>query len=358
MSNYPAGVMLPNELQRKQIFYWLKRVSSYTAWNRILGYYRAWAKVTEKSVQAASERGWSAETSLPESDLVSILKCLAHCEEGVRRLRLGDKRVFQHNANGEFVMADRIRSFWSTMQWRIEIGENGIDEQYTPYWPEFDFALTQLNQAWGECSPKIIEPRELDEPSATVFNPTMRDKTLATMTFPEPLPEVPNPVRHTLVSTGKAAPFSGIWEPVDVPRPKGFHLFGSPSLPEGPLPLAGTMSYLHGSSKAPQVRIIEDAKSVRINTTWRLLWRDDRYEDGTIPEEENGYVFQKPDPSLAAPEPEELRGGLRIWSDTPCPYPGVWQCLDKPLGPQTVAFGVPMPRVQGERVLWRLMKAV
>jgi hypothetical protein len=33
--------MLPSEAERKQIFYWLKRISSYTARKRILGYYRA-----------------------------------------------------------------------------------------------------------------------------------------------------------------------------------------------------------------------------------------------------------------------------------------------------------------------------
>jgi hypothetical protein len=358
MSNYPPGVMLPSEAERKQIFYWLKRISSYTAWNRILGYYRAWAKITEKSVQVASERGWSDRTGIPEGDFVLILQCLAHCEEGVRRLRKGDKRIFKYDANGEFVMADRMLSYWAQMKWRIEVGENGIDETHTPYWPEFIFALTQLSEAWSECSSKIIEPEDINAPSLTGYNPTMRDQTLPTMIFPKDLPEVPDPVRHTLVSTGKTAPFSGIWEPVDVPKPKGFRLFGTSPVPEGPLALAGTMSYLHGGSNAPKARIIKDAKSAYIDTTWRLLWRDDRYEDGTLPEEESSYVFQKPDPTLAAPEPEELRGGLRIWSDTPCPYPGVWQCFDKPLGPQTIAFSVPMPRVQGERVLWRLMKAV
>ena len=122
--------------------------------------------------------------------------------------------------------------------------------------------------------------------------------------------------------------------------------------------MVGCMAYLHGQSKAPQASLETADANPNADVTWRLLWRDDRYEDGTVPEEESEYVFLSPDPARQAPEPEELHGGMRVWSDTPCPYPGVWQCLDKPLGPQTVAFGVPMPRVQGERVLWRLMKAV
>ncbi|SAK78357.1 hypothetical protein AWB80_04756 [Caballeronia pedi] len=357
MSNYPPGVMLPSEAERKQIFYWLKRISSYTAWKRILGYYRAWAKFTEKSVQAASERGWSTQTDLPESDLVQILKCLAHCEEGVSRLRAGDKRVFKYDANGEFVMANRILSYWNKMQDRIEIGENSIDEKHTPLWQEFNFALSQLSDVWRECSPSILEPRELDEPSLTIYGDWLLE-WLPKMTFPTVLPDVPDPAKHTLVVTGKVAPCSGIWEPVEMPKPKGFHLFGTPPPAEGPLPIVGCMSYLHVGSKVPRARQETKTESLRNDVTWRLLWRDDRYEDGTVPAEESEYAFLSPDPTREAPEPEELRGGMRVWSDTPCPYPGVWQCLDKPLGPQTVAFGVPMPRLQGERVLWRLMKAV
>ncbi|MET3654896.1 Imm71 family immunity protein [Dyella japonica] len=357
MSVLPTDVLLPNERERQQIFYWLQRISSYTAWSRILGYYHAWAKVTEKSVQAASERGWSQKSSVSESDLVMILKGLAHCEEGVRRLRQGDKRVFKYDANGEFVMARSALSVWSTKQYRVYTRDTSIDTDHTPYWPEFEYAFEQLIGAWRECATEVIEPERLDAPSPTIYGVWLQE-WLPKMTFPRMLPEVPDPAKHTLIATGKITPCSGIWEPVEVPKPKGFHLFGNAPPPEGPLPMVGCMAYLHGGSPAPRAKQETETESLRADVTWRLLWRDDRYEDGTVPEEESTYVFLKPDPSLAAPEPEELRGGMRVWSDTPCPYPGVWQCLDKPLGPQTVAFGVPMPRVQGERVLWRLMKAV
>ncbi len=371
--------MLPNARERRQIFYWLKRISSYTAWNRILDYYRAWASATERSVQVASERGWLRQydrndkliggaptdnayfgpftgSAIDESRLVEILKGLAHCEEGVGSLRAGDKRVFQYNAHGKFVMARSILSYWSELQWRIEIGENGIDQDHTPHWDEFCFALTELSEAWAECSSEIIEPERLDAASHTFFNDNLKAK-LEAMVFPKVLPEVPDPITHTLVGSGRRTPHSGIWEPVNIPKPKGFQLFGMSPLPEGPFESAGTMAYLHADSSAPHCAAYGEAKGKP--TVWRLLWRDDRYEDGTIPEEERGYVFQQPDPARLAPEPEELRGGMRVWSDEPCPYPGVWKCLDDlTLSPQTVAFGIPMPRLQGRRVMWRFMKAV
>lgn len=48
---------------------------------------------------------------------------------GTFNARLGDQRVFQHHAHSEFVMAKRNLSHGSTMPWRIELGENGIDEK-------------------------------------------------------------------------------------------------------------------------------------------------------------------------------------------------------------------------------------
>ncbi|WP_187669615.1 hypothetical protein [Zestomonas carbonaria] len=50
--------------------------------------------------------------------------------------------------------------------------------------------------------------------------------------------------------------------------------------------------------------------------------------------------------------------GLRVSSGQPCPYPGVWECLDCPLAPQTFAHGVTLPQVEGRVVTWRLVKAL
>ncbi|KVL18702.1 hypothetical protein WK90_09210 [Burkholderia cepacia] len=62
------------------------------------------------------------------------------------------------------------------------------------------------------------------------------------------------------------------------------------------------------------------------------------------------------DPSVAK---GDSRRFLRIASGTPCPWPGVWQCVDaEHLGPQTIAYGIPMPEIDGRAVRWRLIKAI
>lgn len=378
----PAGVMLPSDQERQQIFYWLKQVSSYTAWNRILGYYKAWVDIVEASVREASERGWEMQfdakgdpiggvpvvnvyggvsytsytgTSLPEADYVLILKGLAHCEEGVRRLRAGDKRVFKYDANGEFVMADRGISPWTTQLWRDELGEIAIDYEHTPYWEESKKALTQLSKAWGECSLVVIETSDPRDPATNVYGDWIIDQ-FKKMTFPSVLPEVPDPSESLLIATGKIIPYSGIWEPVDAPAPKGFSLFRDKSTPKGPFPVIGAMNYLHGGSPAPQASLETSDANPNVDATWRLLWRDDRYEDGSIPAEESGYVFLQPQAateeiSLAAIVPNSV---LYAETGQPAPREGRWLAENDLSASVTVQFDEPLPEYQGRHVRWVL----
>jgi hypothetical protein len=50
--------------------------------------------------------------------------------------------------------------------------------------------------------------------------------------------------------------------------------------------------------------------------------------------------------------------GMYANSGEACPYPGVWECVERPVGTQTVAFGVPMPQLDGLDVTWRLLKGI
>ncbi|MFT3721152.1 Imm71 family immunity protein [Pseudorhodoferax sp.] len=285
-------VLLPNEHERKQIFCWLKQVSSWTAWNRILGYYKAWADAAEQSVRAADNAGILEKSTISYDDYVYILKGLAHFEEGVRRLRKGDKRVFQYNAHGEFAMAGRAPNHWSIGIWGR--GEMGIDYEHTPHWEEFECTLKQLNAASGECGMVILESEHLDAAVPNIYGVWLQEN-LPKMQFPRMVFDIPDPSEDVLIRTGKVIPYTGIWEPVNNPKPKGFSLFKQPPS-RGPFPVVGCMNYLHGASPAPRAKLETETESLRADVTWRLLWRDDRYEDGSIPEEERDYRFLQPGP--------------------------------------------------------------
>jgi hypothetical protein len=113
-------IMLPTDIERAQIFFWLKKVSSATAWRRIFEFYRVWTVSAENSLRVADENGWAGKTAIPTSDYLLILKGLSHCEDGVIQLSKGDKRVFKFDANGKFAMARRILFHWAEMTTRIE----------------------------------------------------------------------------------------------------------------------------------------------------------------------------------------------------------------------------------------------
>lgn len=285
----PPDLILPDALARRQIFYLLKKESSWTAWSRAGDYYKAWVDIVRDSVRQADNNGWMTQTSVPHSEYVAILKGYAHFEEGLRRLRKGDKRVFQYNAHGEFAMATRVFDHWQRRLWLIESGDSGIDEAHTPNWPAITEAILDFGYALADCAPHIMERQDLDAPAPAIYGVWYQEH-LPKMPFPEPLPEVPDSTDNVLVHTGRTIPCSGIWEPVDVPRPKGLQLF-KPLAPRGPFPIIGCMNYLHGGSPAPRAKQETERESLRVDVTWRLLWRDDRYQDGTIPEEENGYQF-------------------------------------------------------------------
>ncbi|BEV17363.1 hypothetical protein HBDW_41510 [Herbaspirillum sp. DW155] len=185
------GIMLPSPSERQQLFYLLKKLTSLTAWQRILTFYNAWADAAETSVREADDRGWTNQTSLSHTEYAYILKCLAHCEEGVIRLKKGDKRVFKFDANGEFAMARRILSHYSQLLERIDIGENRIDEEHTPRWAEFREALIQLAKAWGQCAKYILESRFTDEAAPVRYNEWLK-KRLQSWKYPPLLHEVPD----------------------------------------------------------------------------------------------------------------------------------------------------------------------
>lgn len=290
-----TDVMLPSELERQQIFNWLQILSSVTAWRRILEFYKAWATAVENSLREASERGWEAKTALPESEYVLILKALAHCEEGVIRLSKGDKRVFNFDANGEFAMAFRILSHWRKMITRIDEGENGIDADHTPHWQTFKERFVQAHSAWEECSTEILEPRYLGEPGLTLYGDWLIAE-LKKISFPPQLEATPDPVQNTFARTGEYTPCSGIWEPIMLDQKRSLiGIFSNIAPPAPPFTVMGAMNYLHGGKKTPQITVETATDNLDLDTTWRLIWRDDRYTDGLIPDRESFYRFTQPE---------------------------------------------------------------
>lgn len=337
------------------MFYQLKKESSFTAWNRMLELYQAWANVTEESVRQADAQGWLEKSGIKELDYVGILKGLAHQEEGVRRLRKGDKRVFKFDANGEFVMANRQVSHWTEFVWRVEVGEMNINREMTPLWHEFSECLEKMRHLGNEIWADIIEGRYFEDPAHNIYGEWFQ-KNVSRMHFPSVISDVPDPVENTLVATGSRIPCSGIWEPVDAPKPRKFSLFSKPDVPSGFLPYIAAMNYLHGGSAAPKASQEIEDDVLNIDVVWRLLWRDDRYEDGTIPEEEADYVFMESDPPPVQQEAATAaaRRQVSAMSGQRAPQAGRWLVMDDLTAAAQFNAGDELPLHEGRKVQWVL----
>jgi len=284
----------PDERARRQRFYALKRWSSYTAWNRILALFQVWADHAEASVLESIAKNLESKSSVREDDYASILKGVARCDEGVRRLRAGDKRVFRCDVNGHFaIAAKRALAHWGRRLGPTGLIETGgilVNADHTPHWHAFERAAIELMRAWDECALPILEPHGTGAAThaAAATHVDGPPQWVPRLAFPEPLPAVPDPAKAVLVGSGRIVRHSGIWEPVDAPAPKLIRLFW-PRPPKGPLPIVGPMAYLHAGACAPHKARQGDIDGGPC--TWRLLWRDQRYEDGSIPEEERHYEF-------------------------------------------------------------------
>ncbi|MDK3022118.1 Imm71 family immunity protein [Cupriavidus taiwanensis] len=359
-NNLNASVMLPSDHERRQIFYWLKQASSYTAWNRIYSFYRAWCNAAANCRRLASKVGVENSTRVSESHYLRILHGFAHCEEAILRLKRGDRRVFKYDANGEFAMANQPLSHWVNYLMRIDWGEHPpIDEGNTPGWTVFHNTLTELTDAWGECAPDVLESPNLDDAAYTVYGVWLQ-QNLPTRHFPRFLPEIPDPNEPISVATGKPVPHSGIWEPVEARKPQLLSLFRRSETVNGPLAITGCMNYLHGDSIAPKATLETKDDNPEVNTIWRLLWRDNRYEDGTVPNEEKNYIFLRPDtPTWLDPKKAIDISDPLIWAETgqPAPKSGKWLAEHDLRISITMEVGAPLPMHEGRPTRWLFAKA-
>ncbi|MBS0430325.1 MAG: hypothetical protein JSR41_23815 [Proteobacteria bacterium] len=136
-------------------------------------------------------------------------------------------------------------------------------------------------------------------------------------------------------------------------------LFSKPRAPEGPLPAVGTMNYLHRATPAPRAKQKTSTDRLLADVSWRLLWKDTRYEDGTIPEEEQHYVFLQPEVKTDAVKPVVSAATdplMTAYSGQPAPVAGRWLVEDDLFGAVQLQKGEELSMHKGRKVRWVLAK--
>lgn len=269
-----------NQDDRKKVFWYLKRKTSYTAWLRASMAFDEFALVFKRQVteqpRAPSPLFGPFEWDAKYRD---ILKTQDWFEQGLDRLRQGDRSVWLHNDRGVLRDALMTGSYWFTEL--IYGGERGDHEYYGKYLAELKAAIRRFDKAqddvgyiqstvsgtpapefWGEWLECVLKnevyPRHPD--------PGFPQKKYgSTLLFPNPLPDLPAAARDHQVKTGAPVPADGIYEP----QVKD-----------------GCMNYLLKGAEAPPLGNEEGESR---DVLWKLVWEDDRYIDGQIPVEERLY---------------------------------------------------------------------
>jgi len=299
---------IPTEHERRAVFAWLKQASSLTAWRRLYSHHQVFVDAVAKAyVEEQSTPGMTL--TIDTERYTSVLRSHDAFAVALEWLAQGDRRCFTYlGAPGHFSQGILNVEWWQDMYRGSYVGRNGWDPANSPHWPEIEKAMHDCLAALSDIG-VVLQPRGIDDPapvcSVSRYLSYSHSSLIKHLVGQATLSAVPTSVLpEVLVRSGKTVPYYGIWEPVRVGRPSS-----SGKTPKGlayALPesrevdghtLDGCMNYLCGAFDAPNIQFREDdQRHDGRPTTWRLVWRDDRYGDQPILEEEIHYVFVQPVP--------------------------------------------------------------
>lgn len=323
------------EDDRRKLLWYLKRKTSYTTWQAKADAFDRFAIVFERQVKEepiATRPGGSVKWGTNWEFLYPrILKGQVLYEQGLARLLQGDRTVWLYNDRGVLGDADAIYGNWYTAL--VNHGPHGDIFFRGKYVDDLTAAI--LDVFPYACATSGVVQQAWENP---VYYDFWSKESMAHLEnqapFPQNPPGVPIPTNQVLVRTGDPAPCFGIFEP---------------QVPDG------CMSYLlEGVAVPPAVTIGEkDGERYTRPATWRLIWEDDRYLDGTIPDEEKDYF--PPTQAAAAPAPPVATTSDPIISAETgqrASRSGIWVVADRLDVRKRFESGDKLPRHEGRDVTW------
>jgi hypothetical protein len=332
-----------DETTRRQIFWLLKRLTSYSLWEKKRDSWEIFARAYENALKT-----WPS--SQPEQmfadNLPHIYGILGAYNKGLDELRRGYRFIWRTDEAFDQALTDYevvTKYFYPDGDY----WERGI--QQAPYPPKVE-ELNLLMRASeyvgeqaacevpasGRATAHFTAPGALLSPDAYVF-PFYR---LTYPVFPKVLPSVPSPT-GVVIRTGDNVPVDGIWEPVTITREKalGFIPLGAVNSEN-----AGCFNYLVQETRAPRMVGPFDQNRNRaeeIDVSWRLIWKDDRYADGLIPDESEYWL--SPLEHAQQLEPKPVVATAR--TGDVCPVSGQWQAMEHPERRVHIIRGSVMPEL-------------
>lgn len=315
------------EADRRKIFWYLKRKTSYTAWRREVDIFDRFAEIFEKQVKEQPH----ADGSMGGTDWTlfhsKVLKAQLYYEQAMERLLTGDRTIFLYNSRGVMDDATTLSEYWYTELVNQGMrGDHEYDGKYVPYMTEL------MHEFFDACKGRgYIQPMMSETPAPEVWSTFWYEKYLKEG-ISDDVPEVPLP-KNIVVRTGGIVPVFGIYEP---------------QIKDG------CMNYLLGGIEAPLMWECDGTNVTgnKLSVTWRLIWEDTRYVDGLIPGEEKSYFRPIPktvEPSLA---PDYIDNTLSALTGDVCVRTGTWAVLGDLNGRIEIVQNARFPQYKGNDSMW------
>ena len=380
-SKWSEGKMTEDDRARR--FWVLKSFTSYTAWQRCRDRYAVFVDLMESQCKeepvgrmgpkelaakiATVENLITQGVLLPsdrngmENDYVThwtsrsyadALRGLSLFDQGLAKLKQGDRGVFLHNSRG--LLEDAANAAERQYLMYYMGGPKGGDEFvfYGKYVPALKAALLWasengsfnaggLQPAMAELSASSVWTEPHEEPDARggkVHKSGTHISLMEGTAHLKELPRLPVPVEDVVVQTAQPCPAFGIYEPQV---------------------RDGMMTYMCQGQEAYRYGTPCSMPRAGTTVTWKLIWEDTRYRDGVIPEEEQDY-FPK---SNTSPDFSRLVGAelandwnssqlVVLRSGEPARYTGTWAAQSDLSGRIFWRQGDALPEHRGGAVDW------
>ncbi|MFZ1874255.1 MAG: Imm72 family immunity protein, partial [Chania sp.] len=302
---------MDDDTVRRQVFWLLKRLSSYSLWKRKKEAWAIFADAYEYAVKTWPEDDPDA---LDPNNLVPIYEALRLYEQGLDELEKGHRHVWR--TQGELYQLHRpVYQVRSRFFGRCH--ERGIQDW--PYPPKVE-QINKLRLAAEYTGSNLIS--ETHDQSANIPNADFllgdarynkEFYSLPQPVFPKHLPPVPER-QDVIINSNDTVPCDGIWEPVEVHY---HHKWLVVPTEVKSFTNKGCFNYLISGIKAPLISVWSNDSFANKGeyVKWRLIWEDTRYCDGIIPDESEYFLDDEPGKRITCQSGER------------CPHSGRWATL-------------------------------
>lgn len=312
------------ERGRRELFWMLKKWSSYRVWEHYAKQFDIFVTAYEAAVAT-----WPKGEAPPERNLQLAYQAQSLFQKGLQELAIGRRYVWRSKFRGDSYLSEAESKSFRAMEGitseeinRFEGGERGVPDyaQWTPRLEQLRLlkektlvkGLELVREPVGTYADWKPTPNCLVTSGTQSITSYLKGNLAVYGGVPAECPALPV-ATNILVESGDTISEDGIWELVN--------LDNSPT---------DRLCYFIKGSTAPWLEDFTHdegpGKQFTIPTSWRLVWKDDRYINGVIPVESEYLLDYTQQETAAADNTIQTipPASNRVDAGKICPQSGYW----------------------------------